>query len=538
MVEKILPIKMNFLIKFIAGLIIFLSFFYIINFKMIDPDLGWHLKTGEWIFNNKLIPHFDEYSYTMPGFKWVDHEWLIDTWLWWMRSNNLWLIVVLIFSALTFCPFLIWLRRCKSLAELWLIILLAILMLDFTGTRPQIISFFLFFIVLEILYKSLNYNSSSSKKKIYLIILPVIFFIWANLHAGFFSGLVLFGLFIFISFLLEWRKNKNFNNSILKIYFPIFLISLSLTLINPYGWELYKEIFTVIFSSDTAKYINEWKSSLIASSVISFSLILGISLSLFKKYYKKYPLQILIIALFFFVMYLKSVRMGPLFFITIMPIMTLGIGFIKEEILSAQKKSPFNLKQLKIFKIISIFLFIFIIGLFGYTLKTYKSFYLPEKAVNFLKEYAKQENLQNILNDYGWGGYLIWKMPELKVFIDGRMPHWIDMNGNSAMKDYIKIYYSSDKEAWKNIFKKYKISTVIKAKSNCQARKSLNLISPKIKNYLSKYNNKFVQIIKNILRKSEKERIGTFLLENNWKIIYEDEITIIMYCNPKSCSLF
>lgn len=485
---------------------------------MIDPDLGWHLKIGEWISNNKSVPHFDQYSHTMAGFRWVDHEWLVESWFWWMYSNNLWWLVILIFSILTFFPFSVWLKRCKSLASLWIIILAAGLILNFLGVRPQILSFFFFFLVFDILYKKYNWS------------LPIIFFAWANLHAGFFSGLMLFGLFIATNFLLDCWKTKKPINSISKNYLPIviFLGSFVVTLINPYGWELYKEIFRVIFSSDTAKYISEWQPALNFFNINSI-LLIAIILSLFIKYYKRYPVRVFVPALFFLIMYLKSIRMGPLFLVTAIPITILGIDFLKSEILIAQKKKPFSQKQLRLFKIIGISLFIFLFSLIGWALITYRSFILPEKAVAFLKEQAKQEKIQNILNEYGWGGYLIWKAPEIKVFIDGRMPHWIDKHGNSAMKDYIKIFYSWDnKDALKEIFKKHKITTVLIRSENKPGKTSriLNLIPLEVKNYLS--GSRFIKQINNFLNKKKATDLRAFLVKNNWEIIYEDEIAVII----------
>lgn len=524
-----MKIKLNNLIKFIIGLIILLSFVYITS-KMINPDLGWHLRIGEWIFNNKSVPYFDQYSYTMPGFRWVDHEWLIDAWLWWMHFNNLWWLVILVFSIVAFLPFFIWLKRCKSLINLWIIILVAGLILNFIGIKPQIISFFFFFLVFDILYKN---------KKFYLLILPIIFFIWANLHAGFFSGLTLFGLFVAINLLLDWQKTKRLTKAISKNYLAlsVLLISLAVTLVNPYGWELYKEIFTVMLSSDTAKYISEWRPAL-GYFNLNFLLLIAIIISLFIKYYKKYPLQIFIPGLLFLILYLKSIRMGLLFFVIAIPLATLGFKFLQDEISISQKEKPFTKKQLKSFKIIGASLFVFIFGLLAYTLATYESFKLPEKAVVFLKERIKQERIENILNDYGWGGYLIWRVPAIKVFVDGRMPYWLDKNGNSAMKDYIKIFYSNDENALKEIFKKYKIITVIiKNKSEPdRTSKLLNLVPFKIKNNLSK--SWLVRQINHFFSKKKPINLKEFLLKNNWEIIYQDEIAVIIKCYSRPCFVF
>jgi hypothetical protein len=40
-----------------------------------------------------------------------------------------------------------------------------------------------------------------------------------------------------------------------------------------------------------------------------------------------------------------------------------------------------------------------------------------------------------MFNDYGWGGYLIWNLPEEKVFIDGRA----DIYMKKVFGDYLKV---------------------------------------------------------------------------------------------------
>jgi len=45
----------------------------------------------------------------------------------------------------------------------------------------------------------------------------------------------------------------------------------------------------------------------------------------------------------------------------------------------------------------------------------------------------------DMFNEYDWGGYLIWKLPEYKTFVDGRMPSWRDDTGYSAFEEYLEI---------------------------------------------------------------------------------------------------
>jgi hypothetical protein len=53
--------------------------------------------------------------------------------------------------------------------------------------------------------------------------------------------------------------------------------------------------------------------------------------------------------------------------------------------------------------------------------------------VAYLKTYKCNGNL---FNDFDYGGYLIWKLPEYKIFIDGRMQAWDNPQG----KNYFDIY--------------------------------------------------------------------------------------------------
>lgn len=245
----------------------------------------------------------------------------------------------------------------------------------------------------------------------------------------------------------------------------IFLLFLSVlfTFINPYDWKLYKEIFTVMFSGETMKYITEWQPALGTNSFLYIPLIAVFAVFLIN-FRKKYRPEIIGASVFLMIMFLRSVRMAPLFFIIAMFVLVKGEKFLKEEIsdtlhrkfLSPQaQKTPYLIINiLLIFSLISLWI--------NVIYKNSESLAFPQKAVQFLLEENKKREIGNILNSYGWGGYLIFEAPEIKVFIDGRMPHWIDEDGNSAMKDYVELFYSDENgHFWKNIFEKRKITTVL-----------------------------------------------------------------------------
>lgn len=43
-----------------------------------DPDTYWHLAAGGWILDHRAVPRVDVFSHTMAGAPWVPHEWLAE----------------------------------------------------------------------------------------------------------------------------------------------------------------------------------------------------------------------------------------------------------------------------------------------------------------------------------------------------------------------------------------------------------------------------------------------------------------------------
>jgi hypothetical protein len=78
---------------------------------------------------------------------------------------------------------------------------------------------------------------------------------------------------------------------------------------------------------------------------------------------------------------------------------------------------------------------------------------LPYAAMNDLRDTADQGLL---LNDYGWGGYLIWALdPPQRVFIDGRA----DVYGDAILRDYADMVQLAPN--WQQLIDRYAIRRVL-----------------------------------------------------------------------------
>lgn len=73
---------------------------------------------------------------------------------------------------------------------------------------------------------------------------------------------------------------------------------------------------------------------------------------------------------------------------------------------------------------------------------------LPCRAVEKMKD-----KTGNVFNTYEWGGFLIWQLPNMKVFVDGRMPAWQDEQGRYPYAVFLNIIQTQP--GWDEELKKY-----------------------------------------------------------------------------------
>ena len=54
--------------------------------KLIEPDMWWYIKTGEWITLNGKAPKEDIFSYTFSGVEWINVKWLYELVVYWFSK--------------------------------------------------------------------------------------------------------------------------------------------------------------------------------------------------------------------------------------------------------------------------------------------------------------------------------------------------------------------------------------------------------------------------------------------------------------------
>lgn len=490
----------------VGGLL--LALFFIVTINNLDADLGWHLRAGEYILTHREVPRADTFSNSMPGYEWVDHEWLTQALLAWLHDRDLWYAVIAVFTLLWFLPFAVWLGRMRKSFDIWIVGLAGLLLLGYLGVRPHMFSYLFYFLVLEAcLARYVRGN-----RTIFFYFLPGIFLLWANMHGGFLAGLLVLALFA-AGELYEKRRIAPADAAVL-------LLSFAATLVNPYGVGLYREAVSVAASPFLAKYINEWQSALLlpafSASTISGMLVLlallimlALPVFLIIKFRKVYPLAFLLPVSFIFLGFLKTLKFGPLYLLTMIPFITFGVNLVREKIRAS------NFAFLKAFKI-GLFAFLVIFAASMFATPSRAGGY-PEQAARVLQVYQEAGLVGNLFNVYDWGGYLLREVPRMKVFIDGRMPHWRDKTGYSAMADYVTVMYpEKDEWPWEEVFRRKGITTAILKNVSCAPAPEY---ARKIAKFLPKFSRKAAAPC----------RLEEMLKAKNWQVIHEDPVAIIFH---------
>ena len=110
------------------------------------------------------------------------------------------------------------------------------------------------------------------------------------------------------------------------------------------------------------------------------------------------------------------------------------------------------------------------------------------------------------MNDYTWGGFLIWTMPERKLFIEGRLPQY-ELNGRSMLEEYYTFFAEVELEDQIN---KYNIELIF-------LRKELEISYSWLEKLI------FGFIINNNSEEKEVDPLRKYLnSQENWEQVYDD----------------
>ncbi|MDI6813647.1 MAG: hypothetical protein QME75_15920 [Deltaproteobacteria bacterium] len=398
--------------------------------NLADLDLWGYLAFGRLFWESSAFPYNDVFSYTPTIYPWVYHEWLTGVFLYplymaWGGSGLQFLKYFLGLGTLALVYKTAKLQGAKPIASAIFLMCIAPLIFSFyPPLRAQVFTFFFFALYLFLLEKA-----RLNGRWMGLLLLPALQLLWCNLHGGFLAGLGLIALFGAGEFLAR------------RPFFPflaIFISSLLVTLINPYGLQYWEYIARAVLMP--RPHITEWASLLQGiqrSNNVTFLLIPYFTIIFFIYIYatrnsRSIDITTFLILFVTFVLAVSHIRHLSFFFFVVGAYLPEKINGSVEYLLSRRYLIKLWLKRsVKVSLSICFMLISIILGYQFFKAEPFSmkipsdpvpglSFtrHFPKGAVDFILRHGLRGNL---LSEFSWGEYCIWNLyPQCLVAFDGR----------------------------------------------------------------------------------------------------------------------
>jgi hypothetical protein len=422
-----------------------------------DPDLWWHLRTGQWIVDTGHVPHVDPFSFTRAGQAWVSHEWLSEVVFYelWKHGGAAALIV---FSAMiTTAGFMLLYLRCLRYrgSRHWAAAATALGALAAApswGVRPQMFTFTLASLFLWLL------EVSEDRPQLLFWMAPL-FLLWLNLHAGFALGpalLVAYGVGVAIETGFgntPWHEAR----PILQRVLLLLVVCLLLVPLNPSGTHLYGYPFETLRSHGMRSFIGEWRSPDFHRGLYRPFLMLWLLVPMALAWSSWRPKARVIAPLILTSLAaLDAARHIPIFILVAIPVVVAALPARSESLtVSRGLASP---RFRPIFSVaVAVLMVAFALARWVSLARNQnakEAELFPQQAIAFLHS---GDYPRDLFVYYDWGGYAIWKLyPEYRVFVDGRADLYGDKLLRQGMDTVVEL-----RTGWREVLDDWKIEAVL-----------------------------------------------------------------------------
>lgn len=403
-----------------------------------DPDIWLHLQMGSWILAHRTWPATGLFSQA-ANLPWRDFTWGCDLLvavayrvLGLHAIPALWMLFRLVLAALTFC------LACGSRVNFWApVTVSAVAQYLLYGTGPVGAGASVVFFGVELFALIAARRSTKSR---HLFLLPLLFFLWANLDIGFVYGIGLYVLYL-AALAIERTGYASIARWVSRppAAFPLRVSALAgamcliATLLSPYGYHAYFSFFAIQGSpanrylyGHTAMTFHQPQDYLLLLFAMAAFLSLGIrhSRDLFLL-----PVLIVCTAVSFH-------AQGESWLATLAAVAVIGDALRPKEGLTRQEpqkdfRRSWGLAMAASILVVSL-AFVLRVPRDSNLLLVKVAETFPVRASDYIRRHRLPAPL---FNSYAWGSFLTWYLPEYPVAIDARRGLYSD----EEETDYFKV---------------------------------------------------------------------------------------------------
>ena len=386
-----------------------------------DPDIWSHLRYGQWIIEHRAIPVTDAFSSYGAGKRWIAYSWLFEVVVYELYRNLGLLGLVLYTATLAVLitgalhALMDRLQPDPGIACILTaagVLAMAPVLMD---PRPWLPTILCFIVEIILVFMPRQFGARRS-----LLILPALFILWANIHIQFVYGLFVLGLAA-IEPLIEGDGDRERPGRRGRFWWMagLLLVCGLATLVNPYGIRIYLPVYDAITAIHPSLYLQEFQAPTFhgISDWIMLGTILGAVFVLGRQNNIR-PLPALLLASGI-VLSFRAAR--DVWFAVVIALTVLA---------SHWSRGGQRVSRLPRAWGIGVAAVVATVAMGSVPLKAGRDRLEAVVAETFPSAAAaaiEQRGYSGpIYNPYDWGGYLMWRLPALRVSLDGRAPLYGD----------------------------------------------------------------------------------------------------------------
>ena len=418
-----------------------------------DGDTNWHVATGLWILDHRVVPTSDIFSFTAAGRKWVTHEWLSELLMGtafkvfgWSGVRVLTAVAFAVASGVLARELL---RHVGLVAGLMVVAVIFPVLVPHVIARPHTLALPILAIFVAELLRA---RRAGQRPSLWLLLLMVL---WANIHGSYILGPVFAGFFA-LETLIETAQDR------MRATLPWIGFSVAATaccLVTPSFIDGFLFPFTLVKMKSIAS-ISEWGPAVFSDMS---------------------PLEICILATFFLVAY-KRIEIGVARLALVLILLHMTLQHVRQEMVlvlvgamvlaepignalartrqdttaavgapRVAAASPDDRAARRISAAALLAIFLVCVARLAVPEPREETAVTPIAA---LAKVPIRIRNQPVFNEYSIGGWLIFN--HIRSFIDGRN----DMYGDELFQQYLDCAHGNTARM-SEVFARYRIAWVI-----------------------------------------------------------------------------